>query len=65
MFTSGQKRNRDEKYTRENGVKQISSGKIIYHCRFCKFIACTEGNIESHVKAKHPENNENMNIDPK
>jgi benzoyl-CoA reductase/2-hydroxyglutaryl-CoA dehydratase subunit BcrC/BadD/HgdB len=48
------KRVRDEKYTRENGIKMITSGKVIYHCRFCKFIACTEGNIENHVKAKHP-----------
>jgi hypothetical protein len=48
------KRVRDEKYTRENSIKMITTGKVIYHCRFCKFIACTEGNIENHVKAKHP-----------
>ena len=47
------KRVRDEKYNRENGVKLNSIGKVIYHCRYCKFIACTEGNIETHVKTKH------------
>ena len=51
------KRIRDEKYQRDNCVKLTTSGKVIYHCRFCKFIACTEGNIESHTKAKHQENN--------
>jgi hypothetical protein len=47
------KRVRDEKYNRKNGIKLNSVGKVIYHCLYCKFIACTEGNIETHVKTKH------------
>ena len=67
MFSSGQKRSRGdaiEKYIRDNSVKQITTSdgnkKNIYHCKSCKFIACTEGNIESHVKAKHSSKDENM-----
>jgi hypothetical protein len=59
------KRIRDviENYTRSNGVKKIVTGKLIYRCTHCAFVACTEGNIESHVKSKHNSNeNKNDNV---
>ena len=52
------KRSRDTEYSRENSIKQAANGKIIYHCRFCTFIACTEGNIEKHVQVKHKNDSE-------
>ena len=47
------KRMRDEKSNNENSIKQISTGKILYRCTFCTFVACTEHNINHHIKAKH------------
>jgi len=59
----------DNKRGRENetfksgshGSKNIG-GKIIYRCTFCNFLACTEGNIVSHEKAKHEKQSENENL---
>jgi len=68
MFSSGHKRSRAdaiEKYNRDNGVKQIMTNdgnmKNIYRCKNCNFVACTEGNIESHVRSKHSIKDENIN----
>ena len=49
------KRSRDEKFVCDDPGKKNTSGKILYHCNFpgCKFIACTENNIEHHRRMKH------------
>jgi len=49
------KRTRDENISHESSEKKNISGKLLYHCRFssCNFIACTEHNIEHHMKFKH------------
>ncbi len=49
------KRSRDEKHLCDDNGKKNMSGKILYHCSFpkCKFIACTEHNIEHHMSMKH------------
>ena len=39
-------------YNREkNSEKKTSSGKVIYHCHFCKRICCTENNMNEHLKS--------------
>lgn len=55
------KRMRDEKYSGENSVKLINSGKVLYRCTFCTFVACTEHNIDHHIKTKHQKKDEDMN----
>lgn len=49
------KRSRDEKSACDDNGKKITGGKVLYHCNFpgCKFIACTEHNIEHHMRMKH------------
>ena len=48
------KRSRETDYTYTNGVKKITEGKIIHRCKYCSFVACTEHNIEQHLKScKH------------
>jgi hypothetical protein len=49
------KRSRDEKSVCDDNGKKITGGKVLYHCNFpgCKFIACTEHNIEHHMRMKH------------
>jgi hypothetical protein len=49
------KRSRDEKSLCDDNGKKNTGGKILYHCTFhgCKFIACTEHNIEHHMHMKH------------
>jgi len=54
------KRMRDEKCNGENSIKLITTGKILYRCTFCTFVACTEHNINHHIKAKHQKNEESM-----
>jgi hypothetical protein len=49
------KRSRNEQHLSDDNGKKNISGKILYHCSFpeCKFIACTEHNIEHHMRMKH------------
>jgi hypothetical protein len=49
------KRSRDEKSLCDDNGKKNTGGKVLYHCTFngCKFIACTEHNIEHHMRFKH------------
>jgi hypothetical protein len=49
------KRYREEQFMCDDSGKKITSGKILYHCTFpgCKFIACTQHNIEHHMRMKH------------
>jgi len=44
------KRSRVDNYTYLNGEKKTPSGKVIYRCKYCSFVACTEHNIEQHAK---------------
>ena len=49
-------------HTHDNSVKLTSSGQHLYRCYQCTFIACTQNNIEQHVKSKHSKTETNENI---